>query len=136
MADLGWMSGKEGFSGVSLALCDGPVVVKYGFPVVCCPEGPGGPGHPPHQVTGGGTESEVRPPHPLNVFPVVFCPEGPGGPGHPPHQVTDGGTESEVKPPHPLSVCFGGQVSLCVSTESHVRRDPLVSYTDTLLLEG
>ena len=99
MADLGWMSGKEGFSGVSLAVCHGPVVVECGFPVVFCPEGPGGPGHPPHQVTGGGTESEVR-------------------------------------PPHPLSACFGGQVSSFVSAESYVRRDPLVSHTDTLLLEG
>ena len=98
MAGLGWMSGKEGFSGVSLALCRGPVVVECGFPVVFCPQGPGGPGHPPHQVTGGGTESEVR-------------------------------------PPHPLSACFGGQVSLFVSAESYVGRDPLVSHTDTLLLE-
>ena len=67
MADLGWMSGKEGFSGVSLALFHGPVVVECGFPVVFCPEGPGGPVHPPHQVTGGGTEREVRPLHPLAV---------------------------------------------------------------------
>ena len=52
---LGWMSGKEGFSGVSLALCNGPVVVECGFPVVFFPEGPGGPVHPPHQVTGRGT---------------------------------------------------------------------------------
>ena len=42
-------------------------VVECGFPVVFCPEGPGGPVHPPHHVTGGGTESEVRPPHPLSA---------------------------------------------------------------------